>query len=718
MQALRGRVEEKGSRPPHLIRACNAAKSGYLPLHTLLQYNVNFTAGFLSKSRNDYSGYLVYVANIHFLSSSVRCAVSMLADCGKSGGGGMTPPAPAPSSDISPLCRRLLLTQTVLYGILILSGLVYLCLALVAPPSFWLPVARLVLAASLLALSLIDNALRSEGYRPRDENEPADAAAAKPVSRSRLPHGLWTRLQYVHQHLATTLITAAVALALAVANLTDAQVAKVEHAMPLPLVGFFVLVCFVLLIVERTLSFKPVRGWRYQQHHIGLARVALSLFLLLTGALLAAAVAPLLARWSITLASLIVLLVALEYLLRAAMALAVSPAARTHPRFLTRSLLADMYQWPLRPVARALSLFQQRFGIDLSQIQAFRVMGRRLLPVTCGIAAAGWLLSGLSEIQLHQRGIYERFGRPVAVLPPGLHAGLPWPFGRVITVENGIVHELQLSDSVAQTSVAQPDSAEGPAPQSSWRLWDSSHATDQSQVIASAAGDSQNFQMVNTDIRLIWRVGLRDRDALNSTYHAQALPVLIRSIARQILMTQFASKQLDALLDEQRATLATSLTRQIQQRLDQLNTGAELLFTRIEAIHPPAGAADAYHGVQAAQIAAGALIAREKGYAAAVTRKAQQNASTGILSAQAFAAEDLSRARAAAANFAAEQQAWHMAGSAFITERRYQILSRALSRTPLLILDNHLQGENEPVLDLRQLPMSADSTAPQKASTK
>lgn len=625
----------------------------------------------------------------------------------------MTPASP----DISPLCRRLLLAQTVLYGLLVLSGLVYLCLELIAPPGFWLPVARLTLATSLLALALVDNALRSEGYRAADENEAAEAGEGKP-GRLRLAPGLRRRLQHFHQHLATTLITGGVAFALAAANLSDMQWARVERPTPLPLIGFFVLLCFALLIVERTLSFKPVRGWRYQQDHVGFARAVLSVYLLLTGALLAAAIAPPLALWSIALASLIVLLVALEYLLRAGMALAVPQPAEASPRFLTRSLLADMYQWPLRPVARVLHLFQQRFGIDLSQIQAFRLMGRRLLPVACGIAAVGWLLSGLTEVQLHQRGIYERFGRPVAVLPPGLHAGLPWPFGRVVAVENGIVHELQLSDSVEQTSAVQPDSAEGPAPQSSWRLWDSSHATDQSQVIASSAGDSQNFQMVNTDIRLIWRVGLRDRDALNSTYHAQALPVLIRSIARQILMTQFASKQLDALLDQQRATLAASLTQQIQQRLDQLNTGAELLFTRIEAIHPPSGAADAYHGVQAAQIAAGALIAREKGYAAAVSNQAQQNATTGMLGAQAFAAEDLSRARAAAANFSAEQQAWQQAGSAFITERRYQILTRALSRTPLLILDSHLQGDSQPVLDLRQFPMPPDSTAPQKASTK
>lgn len=424
------------------------------------------------------------------------------------------------------------------------------------------------------------------------------------------------------------------------------------------------------------------------------------------------------ALWGIKLTSLTILLVALEYALRALAALA-SPLRRAPPPLSDPQPAGRAVSVAAAAAAARAGLFQQRFGVDLRQIHAFRLMGRRLVPVTLGIAVLGWLLSGLTEVGLHQRGIYERFGRPIAVLAPGLHAGLPWPFGRVVAVENGAVHELQLSDL---TEAAQPDRqpddvAEGPAPQSSWRLWDSSHATDQSQVIASAAMDQQNFQIVNMDIRVIWRIGLSDRDALNSQYQTEDLAGMIRSLARQILVTQFASKQLDELLDEQRATLASELSRQIQQRLTALHTGVELLFTRIEAIHPPAGAANAYHGVQAAQIAANALIAREQGYAEKVSREAQRNALTGLNNAEASAAENLSQARAAAVTFSAERQAWQQAGEAFITERRYHILSQALAHTPLLILDSHLQGSSEPVLDLRQYPALSDSTAPQKAST-
>ena len=614
------------------------------------------------------------------------------------------------------LFLRLTIARFSLYGVLLLVGLIYAFLLLIAGTGLWLPTFRLLLAIVLVALAFVDNAIRYESPTPA----PAAQSDESPPVRQRqlLPPAIQSWLNYFQNHLALTAVLSLLAIFFAVSGLADRSPAsEADTAISRVIPGILLVISFGLLVIERTISFKTIRHWRYQQEYVGLTRVMLSLLLLLAGSLLLVTYSPTLTLWLIKLGCLLVLLVAMEYFLRVLMVMATPLPQDTDPHFLTRSLLAAQYRWPLRPLAFVLDTLEQRFGIDLRQVQAFRLMGKTIVPVVCGLAVLGWLLSGLTQVPLHQRGIYERFGRPMAVLSPGLHAGLPWPFGRVRAVEFGAVHELRLSDEPEQKVRNNvPDSAEGPAPQNSWRLWDSSHLTDQSQVIASQAADKQSFQIVNMDIRLIWRVGLRNEDALNSQYQAEDLPVLIRSIARQVLVAQFASKQLDELLNEQRASLATTLNQQIQQRLTALNTGVELLSTRIEAIHPPAGAADAYHGVQAAQIAARARVARERGYAATVTNGARQNAETRENDAQAFAAENLSRAQAAAAQFAADSQAWQQAGQAFILERRYHILSQTLAHTPLLILDSHLQGTNEPVLDMRQYPALSDSTAPQKAS--
>jgi regulator of protease activity HflC (stomatin/prohibitin superfamily) len=103
----------------------------------------------------------------------------------------------------------------------------------------------------------------------------------------------------------------------------------------------------------------------------------------------------------------------------------------------------------------------------------------------------------------------------------------------------------------------------------------------------------------------------------------------------------------------------------------------EILATVVEAIHPPAGAANAYHGVQAAQIGAQALISRERGAAAEASNQALLQASLARDQASASAREINATAQAADLKFSAEQKAYASAGQAFVLEQYLSQLSRA-----------------------------------------
>jgi regulator of protease activity HflC (stomatin/prohibitin superfamily) len=328
------------------------------------------------------------------------------------------------------------------------------------------------------------------------------------------------------------------------------------------------------------------------------------------------------------------------------------------------------------------------------------------------VLGVGWLLSGVREIGLDGRGIYERFGKPVEVMGPGLHVGLPWPLGRVLAVENGVVHEL--ATSVAANAEVPVDTAEGPAPASANRLWDASHTSEKSQVIASGSAGQQGFQIVNMDVRFVYRIGLTDQAALAATYNSADVPTLIRSIASRVLVHDFASRTLDGLLGEQRIALANDIGRAVQADLKQLDSGVELLATVVEAIHPPAGAANAYHGVQAAQINAQVLIARERGAASEQSNQALLKASTAEDQARATSREVKAAAEAADQRFTAEQKAYTEAGQAFVLEQYLSQLSQGLSKARLLILDHRLGGSSAPTIDLRSFIPPVDPVAPSK----
>ena len=473
--------------------------------------------------------------------------------------------------------------------------------------------------------------------------------------------------------------------------------------------GVALLLAFGLLVLERTFTSTPTSEWPEALRLAQLTRVAIVILVLTSLSLFFSRWDSL---WPARLASLMGVIpaaIALELMLRAFVSTFSRRTASIEPRLLADSFLASFFQWPPRPFNTLQDELKSRFGINLKQNWAFSFIRRRFFPVLSLIATIAWLLTGISEIPIDGRGIYERFGKPVTVLGPGLHAGLPWPFSRVIAVENGVVHELATSISEGDTPVeSEPSSADGPAPDSANRLWDASHAAEKSQVIASVSNDKQSFQVVNMDVRFVYRIGLSDQAALAATYNSTDVPALIRSTANRILVQDFASRTLDRLLGEARTELSADIGSAVQQELNRLNSGVEILATILEAIHPPAGAASAYHSVQAAQITAIASVARERGNAAQQVNDAQMSASLAHNKAEANAREAKSNAEIANLRFSAEQKAYRSAGKAFLLEQYYSQLSKGLANGSMIILDHRIGGNVGATIDLRTFALPSE----------
>lgn len=480
--------------------------------------------------------------------------------------------------------------------------------------------------------------------------------------------------------------------------------------------GLLLLIGFGLLVLERQFSNESDASWPEAEQLAHIGRVAVVTLLIAAFCLFFSSTERV---WPARLAVLIGLLpglVAVELLIRALLSIFSPRNDRLEPRLVASSFVAGLLRWPPRPLTALQDELHNRFGIDLRQIWAFTYMRRAFLPVVAVIAALGWALSGVHEIPMQGRGIYERFGKPVEVMGPGLHAGLPWPFGTVLPVENGVVHELATSVSEGASAEQALDPAEGPPPAVANRLWDATHINDKSQVIASGSGDKQSFQIVNMDVRFVYRIGLDDQAAMAATYNSADIPSLIRSTASRVLIHDFASRTLDELLGEQRADLAADIGNAVARDLKKLDSGVEILATVVESIHPPAGAANAYHAVQASQISAQALISRERGAAADQANLAQLHASVAHDQAAANSRETLATAQSADLRFNAEQQGYAKAGQAFLLEQYLSQLTQGMTHAKLLVLDHRLGGTSAPTIDLRSFTLPVDPAASPKSA--
>jgi regulator of protease activity HflC (stomatin/prohibitin superfamily) len=408
----------------------------------------------------------------------------------------------------------------------------------------------------------------------------------------------------------------------------------------------------------------------------------------------------------------LVLLVAVELLLRSLATAFLPPQPIENPQPIARSALARAIR-PARPTLLGLNAaLEQQVGIDLQRSWAIRFAARAAVPVAFGIAMLGWGVTGLTSLRLDQRAVYERLGVPVAVLGPGLHLHLPWPFGILRPVEFGVLHDVSVSFEPALASTNMPViGAEAVPPPGEDRLWDSRHPAETTYLIASEQAGQQGFQVVDLDLRLIWRLGRSDEAALEAVANDADPDRLVRSVAAQVLVQNFAHRSLTDLLTGDRETLAAILRGEVQQKLDTLTIGIDLVAVVIEAIHPPPAATSAYHAVQAAGIRAEIAVADQTGQAADSRSLAQQTVTYEVDTAQGQAATTLGQARGDAALFAGDRQAFQQGGQAFLRERWFNDLMRAFGDTELLIVDHRLAHGSAPTIDLRP-PMAPGQTLP------
>jgi len=481
----------------------------------------------------------------------------------------------------------------------------------------------------------------------------------------------------------------------------------------LPHLGFAagaaaVAVAFLLLVSERSLAAMPAETLPEAPALRALAflatAVTFAMGLLAIGANLGL---PLTGRIGDALALLLVA-TGVEISARALAKLFLPPPAAELARAAVGSLIARLVSAGAAVRGGLGAPIRQHLGIDFSRSWALTYVRAASLPMVCALLLLAWGLSGAVLVGIDGRAVYERFGAPVRVLGPGLYVGLPWPLGTARPMEFGTVHDIGLAAGSA--GAIERAAAEDAAPPSADRLWDQPHPGEVTLLIASAANGQQSFQSVSADLRILYRVGLTDADAMRAAYASADPEGFVRASAGRVVAGFFADRTLDQVLSGDRQAMADTLCARLQTALDAAGSGLQAVAVVIEAIHPPAGAADAYHNVRAAEIAAQTSVAVERGAAATIHAQSVQYAFAQSANAEAAAAETVAGARTLKLRFAADRDAAQVGGRSFLLERYFGALSAALGRAPKTIIDHRLNWPEAPVLDLRPFAAAAGTT--------
>jgi regulator of protease activity HflC (stomatin/prohibitin superfamily) len=407
--------------------------------------------------------------------------------------------------------------------------------------------------------------------------------------------------------------------------------------------------------------------------------------------------------------AIVIFIVALEVILRGTATIFIPFAPIERRKSVADSSIAGSLLRLSLPNFSAINITVRRqLGIDLSRSWALAFVQKAALPILVGIGVFAWCVTGVTSLSVSQRGVYERFGVPVAVFGPGLHVHLPWPLGLIRPVEVGVIHQLPieflLPNGNGQTVNEEKEekvSAEAVPPPGADRLWDNAHPFEGSYLIASEENGQQSFQLVDVDMAVIYQIGLSDEAARNAAYRVDNPDELIQALSGQILVRYLSQNTLLNLLGQSRETFSTEFQAALQKQLDGFSAGIEVLAISVEAIHPPPEAASAYHDVQAAEIRANAQISFSRGDAATTAKLAEQNALKDRNEALAAASELVGQAQAAGVLFGGDRQAFSRNGNAFLLERWFGNLTQALGKSEFVVIDHRLNGQDVPTLDLR-----------------
>ena len=391
------------------------------------------------------------------------------------------------------------------------------------------------------------------------------------------------------------------------------------------------------------------------------------------------------------------LLIAVEIALRALARLFLPAPAPETARAATESLIVGLVTGVARSPG---TLIRVHLGLDFTRSWALSYLTAAAIPAVVATALFCWALSGVKLLNGDQRGVYERLGAPVGVLGPGLHILLPWPLGRLRPVEYGTIHTIAVSTDAAPESIEQIGADDTP-PASMNRLWDTGRPTEAEYLVASQTEGQQGFQVVNAEIRVLYRTGLTNAAAWQSVYGSSDQQAVVKEEASRLATRYFSSHTLDEVMGGQRESLQEFLRAELAQAVAGDRAGIEIVAVLIEAIHPPAGAADAYHAVQAAEINADASVFNASGHAARTAGEAQAESLQALDSAQAGATEKVQAATADAYQFDADRRAYHTSPAAFLLERRARDLATALKGVRLTVVDSRLTRDQMPLVDLR-----------------
>ncbi len=304
---------------------------------------------------------------------------------------------------------------------------------------------------------------------------------------------------------------------------------------------------------------------------------------------------------------------------------------------------------------------------------------RGLVKPALGALGLWWLSTATFTLGPAETGVIERFGRKV--LPyrePGLNWKLPWPVDAVRRIESKRVRTIEIG---FRTESGEAEFAEPPAYE-----WNVQHRGGRIRAVEEESlmltGD-QN--MIELTAVVHYELDRPDDYLFRHADPEETIRVAAESAVRSVVN----SMALDPLLTTERSTLEQDVAAELRTRLERYEAGANVLFVRLQDLHPSVEVVDAFREVAGALEEKNRVINEAEGYRNEQVALARGRAEAQLETAEGYKRGRVNRADGDASRFTQFERQYSRAPDAHATRLYLETMEEILPGRQKLILDSN-----------------------------
>lgn len=285
-----------------------------------------------------------------------------------------------------------------------------------------------------------------------------------------------------------------------------------------------------------------------------------------------------------------------------------------------------------------------------------------------------YFFTGFYSIQPCQTGMELFLGKVVERNQPGWHYHAPYPFGKVVKVDTGLIARVESGyRTIVDFKGVEPEAY----------LWEFSHNQGRyvkfSDEAITITGDEN---IIDVNMLCYFRIVDPVQFALKVDNSMEALRTMFSAETHMVL----SEYPLDDLLTSRRTEVQARIRAELTDALKDVPLGVEILSVYMEEAHPPLDVVPQYRSVASAREKKDEIIHQATGYANDLIPHAYGKAAADSISALAYRAEKIAIASGEAAYFVELSRNFNQYQSSQAARLKWETLEKLIAGKKIYIL--------------------------------